>query len=366
MARSCEIVENPGINHSCGKLAPPMSPPFNPRHIFVQEKAKAYPLYDEVRNLFPDAAYYDFKGDHRKVEQLNAVRPELFLKAKTDTLILAARGVRDSITENSNQGNSDFIFAGIGYGCMFGCAYCYTNMRKLYHLNVAPYTLYVNFDKCLDRLKWHQGQQGKPVLYDFSCNNDSVAEGAFFSSTARLIEEIGKCENAYGICTTKATDIDYLLDLAHNSRTTIKVTMAPPRQIRNFEFFTGGLEDRIRAVNRLKDAGYNVGLNFSPLVLRNGWLEDYVELFRVIDANLTNEAKDGLIGDAFFYTHRNFLVEKLPVFKRQFGILHNPDEFPTIPKGKGVHRYRDLEEPINAFKLKLAKYLPYFQLRYIF
>jgi DNA repair photolyase len=285
---------------------------------------------------------------------------------KRDALILAVRGVYPAVSRNVNPDNSDFIFAGIGFGCLFACAYCYTNLNKMWHLNVAPFTLYANIDETLKYLGDHQRQQSRQVWYDFSCNNDSIAEGAFFSSTAKMIETIAQTENAFGICTTKATNIDYLLNLNHNGKTTIKLTLAPPRQINRFEYFTGSLTERIDALNRLKNAGYNVGINFSPIVLRANWLEDYTDLFRYIDANLTNAAKENLVGEAFFYTHRKVLVKKLPVFRRQFSVLHNPNEYPTKPKRMGVHHYRNLKKPIEDFREALEKYVPYFHLRYIF
>ena len=309
-------------------------PPFDPKYVFVQKKAKEYPLYTELRERFPAATYEEFEGDHRKVPQLQDIPPERYLKTKTDTLILAARGVKESISANANKANSDFIFAGIGWGCLFGCAYCYTNLNKLWHLNVAPYTLYANIDETLEALVKHQSEQGEKVTYDFSCNNDSIAEGAFFSSTAKMIGTIANTEHAHGICTTKATNIDYLLDLNHHSKITIKVTFAPPYQIENFEFFTGDVDGRVSALNELKKAGYNVGINFAPLILRGNWLDDYIELFRFIDKNLIDEAKENLIGEAFFYTHRKVLAGKLPMFRKQFAVLHNPDEYPTEFTGK--------------------------------
>jgi DNA repair photolyase len=181
-----------------------------------------------------------------------------------------------------------------------------------------------------------------------------------------MIEAIAKMENAQGICTTKATNIDYLLNLNHNGKITIKITLAPPRQIEQFEYFTGTLEERIDALNRLKEAGYNVGINFSPLVLRENWLEEYIDHFKFIDANLTDAAKENLIGETFFYTHRKVLAEKLPMFKKQYAVLHNPDEYPTKPKRLRVHHYRGLEKPIDDLTANLEKYLPYFQMRYIF
>ena len=340
-------------------------PPFDPKRIFVQKKAREYPLYAEVRERYPLATFEEFEGDHRQIPHLTNETPERFLKTKRDTLILAARGLSGSIIENPVQGASDFMFNALGSGCLFGCVYCYTNLYKLMWHRVAPLTLWANFDELLDHLVQHQKEQGKKVSYEFSCNNDSIAEGNFFSSTAKFIETIAQTENAWGICDTKATNVDYLLDLNHNNRITILMTVSPPYIIKNFEYFTGPLEDRIHALNKLKKAGYSIGVSFSPIILRDNWLEDYVELFRYIDDHLIEDAKEDLIGEAFFYAHRPILEQRLPMFAKHFGILCNKEKYALVPKGKGVFRYRELDGPIESFRTSLQETLPYLELQYI-
>ena len=366
MIKSRGVVEIPCFKHSCGGEVPGQNPPFNPKRIFVQNKAKAYPLYDELRERFPGAIFQEFEGDHRKIPELMAEGLESsFLKTKTDTLILAKRTVPGSILKNPVQGASDFMFNGLGWGCLFGCVYCYTNLYRMLWHKVSPLTLWANFDDLLANLVKHQDRRNGKTTYEFSCNNDSIAEGNFFSSTAKFIRAVAKTKNAYGICDTKATDVGYLLDLDHNERISILMTLNPQFVIKKFEFFTGSVASRVQAMNKLADAGYRVGITFSPIIMRENWLEDYIELFRYIDKNLIDKAKPGLFGQAFFYSHRPFMVKKLPVFKSKFEILHDKEKFPVMPKGKGVFRYRDLEAPIESFKNSIQENLPYLNLEYI-
>jgi len=143
----------------------------------------------------------------------------------------------------------------------------------------------------------------------------------------------------------------------------------PPFIVKRFEYFTGDIEARISALNKLKDAGYNVGISFAPIILREHWLDDCIDLFKYIDERLTEKAKENLIGDAFFYSHRIESLEKLPLFRKAFDILYNPEKYPFELKPSKekeiVYRYRNLNQPIESFEEILRKYLPYLTLRYI-
>jgi len=87
--------------------------------------------------------------------------------------------------------------------------------------------------------------------------------------------------------------------LGGNNKITIEVTLNPPFVIKNFELFTGDRDERVSAINKLKDAGYNVGITFAPLILRENWMDDYIELFKYIDDHLTEKAKENLKGPEF-------------------------------------------------------------------
>ena len=49
--------------------------------------------------------------------------------------------------------------------------------------------------------------------------------------------------------------------------------------------------DRINAINDFVEAGYEVRVNFSPVIVYEGWRADYEELFSTLDDALSEEAK---------------------------------------------------------------------------
>ena len=75
-----------------------------------------------------------------------------------------------------------------------------------------------------------------------------------------------------------------------------------PEKIRKvLEPSTAPIEKRIEAVDRFIDAGYDVHLNFSPVVLYDNWLTDYKELFETLNKNVSQ--KQNVKAEVIFLTH---------------------------------------------------------------
>ena len=64
---------------------------------------------------------------------------------------------------------------------------------------------------------------------------------------------------------------------------------------------TSKIIDRIKAIDAFIDGGYEVHINFSPVVIYDNWLEDYEYLFQMVDnyVDYQNEVKCEVI----FLTH---------------------------------------------------------------
>lgn len=64
---------------------------------------------------------------------------------------------------------------------------------------------------------------------------------------------------------------------------------------------TSKIIDRIKAIDAFIDCGYEVHINFSPVVVYDNWLEDYEYLFQMVDnyVDYQNEVKCEVI----FLTH---------------------------------------------------------------
>ena len=72
---------------------------------------------------------------------------------------------------------------------------------------------------------------------------------------------------------------------------------------------TSAIADRIAAVDDFVRAGYEVHLNFSPVIVYDGWEQDYQPLFEQIDDTLSPAAKEQLRAEIIFLTHNEQLHE---------------------------------------------------------
>jgi spore photoproduct lyase len=68
---------------------------------------------------------------------------------------------------------------------------------------------------------------------------------------------------------------------------------------------TSKIIDRIKAIDLFIEAGYDVHINFSPVIVYTNWLKEYEDLFNLVNENIKN--KDLVKAEVIFLTHN---VEK--------------------------------------------------------
>ena len=59
----------------------------------------------------------------------------------------------------------------------------------------------------------------------------------------------------------------------------------------------------ITAINKFIEAGYDVHINFSPVVVYDGWLEDYSDLFALVNGIVKKEYRPLVKAEVIFLTH---------------------------------------------------------------
>lgn len=64
---------------------------------------------------------------------------------------------------------------------------------------------------------------------------------------------------------------------------------------------TSKIIDRINAIDVFMDAGYDVHINFSPVIVADDWLNKYKELFKQVDNIVNNKKK--VKAEVIFLTH---------------------------------------------------------------
>jgi len=134
---------------------------------------------------------------------------------------------------------------------------------------------------------------------------------------------------------------------------------------------TSPIAERIAAVNDFVDAGYEVHLNFSPVILTPTWEADWAAMLREVDDVLSPAAKAQLAAEVIFLTHNEQLHEvNLGWHPKAEDLLWRPElqEQKLSQNGAVNIRYRAAMKArhIERFRQLVAENLPSCRIRYAF
>jgi spore photoproduct lyase len=345
------------------------------RRIYVEPEAATLPRGQEILNRFPDAERVEIASHHRIPElygdEANVTR---WVRIKTEALVL---GTKKSLTARPNGRSADFIAPSTANGCAMACAYCYVPRRKGYS---NPITVFANIDKIMGYVSRHAKRQGeKPEpnqvdqyawVYDIGENSDCSVDATISDNVRDLVTLFRDLPNAKASFATKYVNRN-LLDWDPRTRTRIRFSLMPPADAKLLDIRTSPVPDRIAAINDFVDAGYEVHVNLSPVVVRDGWLEDWAELLEHLDDALSPQARAQLAAEVIFLTHNDRLHEvNLGWHPKAEEVLWRPDlQQPKRSETGGWNvRYRTGHKGryVAALTDLIADRLPYCRVRYAF
>ena len=213
---------------------------------------------------------------------------------------------RKSMQIRPSGRSTDFISPSFGHGCLYNCSYCYMKRHKPEGLSVATNTMDILTE--INSHAWFAdvekpNQTGDLITYDISCNED-FALHAKYHDWRRIFQFFKDHPLAMGSFATKYVNPDFLkFDPAYKIRIRFSVMPEKLRQI--LEPNTSSIQERLDAVVKFQSAGYDVHLNFSPVVVYNGWLDDYEELFEKIQSTMQRDmwSYTAVKAEVIFLTH---------------------------------------------------------------
>jgi spore photoproduct lyase len=348
------------------------------KRIYVQAGVDADSAWraraDGVISRFPEAQVVTVSS-HWKIKDLFEADPADWMRTKRENLVI---GVRSTMKHTVNGRSANFIAASSSNGCLSSCQYCYVARRKG---GSNPLTVFVNVEQIADSIRRHSTRLGpKPEpdqcdpafwTYDIGCNADLSLDAFVCDNPGHLVREFAAMPYAKATFATKTVNDDYWLALDPKGRTRVRYSLMPQSIARYVDIGTSPVPERIRSVNRLVEAGYEVHLNFSPIIVYGGdeWRRDWAELWREIDDVLTDRAKSQLMCEVFFLTHSEALHEVNMAWNpKGEEFLWSPDM--QVPKktapGLLVYDYTMRRRELERFTAGLRKFLPYCPIRYSF
>jgi spore photoproduct lyase len=361
-----------------GLLEPCMALPkqlIDIERIYLELAVETYTRGQEILAKYPDAerTYVD---SHWKIPSLhgNEGNTEDWLRIKRSSLVL---GVKKGLTMRPNGRSAHFIAPSTSNGCAMACAYCYVPRRKGY---ANPISIFVNIDEACAAIERHAGRQGilpapdqidpKHWVYDIGENGDLSVDASICDNVRDLVDLFRRLPNAKGSFATKYVNRD-LLTYDPQGKTRIRFSLMPEKIAKVVDVRTSSITERIAAVNDFVQAGYEVHLNFSPVIVYEGWEQDYQPLFEQINDTLSPEAKEQLRAEIIFLTHNEQLHEvNLRWHPKAEEYLWRPDlqEVKRSEGGMLNLRYKASWKHnwLVRFQDALADKLPYCGVRYAF
>ena len=295
---------------------------------------------------------------HNRIVELSSMENKSFPSLKQHLIL----GVRKTHKYVKNHKVSDWLVPYTSSGCRAMCLYCYLvcNYNKCSYLR-----LFVNRDQMLQRLLKFDSSTPLPQTFEIGSNSDLVLENTITNNLSWTIEKFAREGKGKLTFPTKFDMVQPLLNIDHKGKTIFRMSVNPEEIIRKVEFGTSLLQDRIKALNNMADAGYPVGLLIAPVILLPDWEKMYGQL---VDC-LANQLSDKVKSTGF-----------IEIILMTYSFVHNAinnDAFPNAiqifdrelmtGRGRGKYSYKEnvRHEAEVFFHQTIQKKLPNMKIIYI-
>ena len=269
-----------------------------------------------------------------------------------------------TLVTKDNNNSANCIAPNLIYGCFGGCVDTYCYMSRYNGKRVYVNT---NVDDIFESVvKWEEGftkvpdqQDPKYTMVDVACNTDLVLMQKHLPEP--LIDYLKRYDNHPTLNSTMATKYPSLLKLdvkRFNKKPRVRVSLMPQRFADVLEPKMQKVADRIPEINRLKDLGWEVHVNYSPLVFYKKWKEDYSELFKMVK-DIAGVNKCEVIA---LTNHANQMARSSDQAKELMSLSYEVKNSSGVMRYPLKHKTRLLEE----FKELYSQYFDLDTIRYIF
>jgi spore photoproduct lyase len=234
---------------------------------------------------------------------------------------MVGKVIRKSMVIRPSGRSTDYISPSFGHGCLYNCSYCYMKRHKPKGLDIATNT--ADILTAIDHHVWFADVEKpnqtheKYVTYDISCNEDFALHFKYHD-WHKIFDFFKNHHLAMGSFATKYVN-EKLLEYNPEGKIRIRFSLMPQKYANVLEPHTTPIDLRIKAIDRFIVTGYDVHINFSPVIVADDWLVEYDELFKSVQSIVEN--KDKVKAEVIFLTHNegkhqynlanNFLGENL-------------------------------------------------------
>ena len=330
---------------------------FKPKAIYYEKEILEYPLGKQLMEQYKDVNKVEIEN-HNNIEEMRKKQNKEFPDMKRNLII----GIRKTHKFVENHKTSDYLVPYTSSGCTASCMYCYLvcNYNKCAYLR-----LFVNREQMLEKIIKTANSSEKELTFEIGSNSDLILENTITNNLPWTIENFKNSKKGHLTFPTKFDMVDDILPLDHKGKVTIRVSVNPEEIINKVEFGTSRLTGRIEAINKLKEAGYKIGILIAPVILVDNWKEIYLELIKRLNSELSEKVKKDTFFEIIFmtysYVHTKINEEAFPNAIN----LYNKEIM--TGRGRGKYMYKnDIRKESEIFlREQMNKYFPNNKIEYI-
>ncbi|MFZ5753361.1 MAG: spore photoproduct lyase [Bacillota bacterium] len=338
--------------------------PFIPKRVFFEKEALNYPLGEELYRHFRKIGIpVNMIGTHNRVTGIPGKTPqEAYMEAKQTFVV----GVRKTLKFETCKPSAHYQLP-LCTSCIGKCEYCYLNTT----LGKKPYLrVYVNIEEILDRAQAYIKERAPKITYfEGAATSDPLPFEAYTGALAKTIEFFAKENLGRFRFVTKFTEVDSLLRIEHTGHTRFRFSLNSQPVIERYEHNTPGLKERVTAAVKVAKARYPLGFIIAPVILYEGWQQDYQALIDTLAQELPPSSTENLsfeiITHRFTARAKNNILSIFPKTTLPMKEEERQFKFGQFGYGKYVYPKVEFSEVKEFFTERLSLRFPHCELDYI-
>lgn len=329
---------------------------FTPKQVFFEPHALEYPLGKELHDKFKALNIpMENLSVYNKLNRENNNPSEFYSYAKSSLVV----GIIKSMKLMPCKPSADYHFS-LVTGCPGSCQYCYLQTNQ----STKPFTrVYVNTNEIFENIDKYINEASPSITtFELASTGDPLSVEHLTGSVKSAVEFFASKEYGRLRFVTKFSNIDPLLDVKHNNHTKVRFTINSPYVIKNFEFNTDKLEDRLNASSKIYSAGYPLGFIIAPIMIYEGYEKEYASMLESLrgvindpdNAKITFE----LIQYRFTAKSKKVISERFPSTKLDLNEENRFKKWGPYGVYKYVYPKEDSKNLKSFFEEKIYKYFP--------
>ena len=249
---------------------------YRPQQVWIDRQVLESPITANVRRALPDVPTTVLEGpppvppSESQAALITSSKKHLYLTAQKGRFVRECPGATSRNTDS--QLCCGYMIVDVISNCNYDCTYCYLQS----YINTPYLTIYANVDRLFDELATLLRARPQQLVRIGSGEfSDSLSLDPLTGFSGLLIPFLRQFSNVQFEFKTKSELVDGLLDLDPQGRVMVSWSISPEPVVRREEHKTASLAARLNAAQRCRDAGYNIGLHFDPLLYYPDWEIDY-------------------------------------------------------------------------------------------